>query len=92
MNTLPLVSGVQTVPIKDNRNVEDSPKSVSWFQCHSVNLLKMSFLTKGTKSVDVNTELSKDKKKLKKKAEIEMKMLELEFERRRRDHDEQLRV
>ena len=90
-NTLPLDSGVQTVPSTDSRNnVEDSPKSVSSVSMSINRSLEDEFIYERDKKCRRQQRVDQKQEKAKKKAEIEIK-LELEFERKRRDHDEQMR-
>ena len=80
-NTLPLDSGVQTVPSKDSRNnVEDSPKSVSSVSTPINRSLVDEFFDEGNAKCRSQQREEQRKEKAKKKAEIEMKNFELEFE------------
>ena len=91
-NTLPLDSGLQTVPRSDSRNnVEDSPKSVSSFSMRINRYLEDELFDDENTNCRRQQQVQQKQEKAKKTAETAMKKLELEFEQKRRDHYEQMR-
>ena len=86
--TVPLDSGVQTVPSTDSRNnVDDSPKSDSSILMPINRSLEDDFFDEGYELCRRQQRGEQRQEKQKAEAEIEMKKIELEFERKRRDHD-----
>ena len=82
--TLPLDSGVQTVPSTNSRNnVQDSPKSVSSFSMPINRSLADEFIDEGEEKCRRRQRVEQRQEKAKKNVEIEMRKLELEIERKR---------